>query len=287
MSDISVIGVGNMGAALASALLQDGRAVTVWNRTSEKATSLVDQGAILAPTLEAAIAASEATIVCVKSQATTNELLKPLSEKLKDKTIIDLSTGGAYDAKEQAELLNAVGAHWLIGMINSYPSGIGKEETSIFCAGPPEVWDRWCDTIRVLGGASKHIGTKATAAPGLLAGMGTARLGFMYGLIFGGAVCRKAGLPIGTFIEQIPTTLEMVGGYADLFERTVPNGDYDDPGATIEVYRDGLSDVLATFEETGTPDALPRLMRDLAQRGVDEGFAGQELTSLTEMLSGN
>ena len=77
----------------------------------------------------------------------------------------------------------------------------------------------------------------------------------------------------------------MVRGYADLFTRTVPTRDYDDPGATVAVYQAGLSDVLATFEATGTPDALPRLMRDLAQRGVDEGHASQELTSLIEMLA--
>jgi 3-hydroxyisobutyrate dehydrogenase-like beta-hydroxyacid dehydrogenase len=37
MSDISVIGLEKMGSALAFALLQSGRSVTVWNRTAEKA----------------------------------------------------------------------------------------------------------------------------------------------------------------------------------------------------------------------------------------------------------
>jgi 3-hydroxyisobutyrate dehydrogenase-like beta-hydroxyacid dehydrogenase len=285
MSDISVIGLEKMGSALAFALLQSGRSVTVWNRTAEKAAPLVDAGAMLASSPEAAIAASKMTIVCIKSQKTTTELLNPLSAQLNGKTILDLSTGGARDAKELVEMLSAAGALWQVGMINAYPSGIGKQETSILCAGPTEVWDRWSEVIRVLGGASAHVGTEATAVPGLLAAMGTARLGFMFGLIFGGAVCRKAGLPIETFVGQIPLTLDMVRGYADLFTRTVPTRNYDDPGATVAVYQAGLSDVLATFETTGTPDALPRLMCDLAQRGVDEGHANQELTSLIEMLA--
>ncbi len=285
MSDISVIGLGQMGAALASTLLQSGRSVTVWNRSVEKAAPLVEAGAILASSPEEAIAASEATIACIKTHKTTTELLKPLSGQLSGKTILDLSTGGAEEAKELVEMLTAAGAQWHIGMINAYPSGIGKAETAILCAGPPEVWDRWGNAIRALGGASAHVGTEAAAIPGLFAAMFTARQGFMFGLIFGGAVCRKAGLPMEVFAAQVPVTLGMAGNYADLFMRTVPTRDYDDPGATVAVYLAALEDVMATFEATETSDALPRLMRDLAQRGVDEGYAGKELTSLVELLA--
>jgi 3-hydroxyisobutyrate dehydrogenase-like beta-hydroxyacid dehydrogenase len=287
MSDMSVIGLGNMGAALASTLLRSGRSVTVWNRSAEKAAPLVEAGAAPASSPEEAIAASEATIVCIKTHKTTTELLKPLSGQLSGKTILDLSTGGAEEAKELVGMLTAAGAQWHIGMINAYPSGIGKAETAILCAGPPEVWDRWGDAIRALGGASAHVGTEAAAIPGLFAAMFTARQGFMFGLIYGGAVCRKAGLPMEVFAEQVPVTLGMAGNYADLFMRTVPTRDYDDPGATVAVYLAALEDVMATFEETGTPDALPRLMRDLTQRGVDEGYVGHELTSLVEMLAGD
>ena len=285
MSDLSVIGLGKMGAALASTLLQSGRSVTVWNRSAAKAGPLVEAGAILASSPEQAIAASDATIVCIKTHKTTTELLTPLSGQLSGKTILDLSTGGAEEATELVKMLTAAGAQWHIGMINAYPSGIGKAETAILCAGPPEVWDRWQDAIRALGGASAHVGTEAAAIPGLFAAMFTARQGFMFGLIYGGAVCRKAGLPMEAFAAQVPVTLGMAGNYADLFMRTVPTRTYDDPGATVAVYLAALDDVMATFEATETPDAFPRLMRDLARRGVDEGYAGKELTSLVEMLT--
>ncbi len=285
MSDISVIGLGKMGAALAATLLESGRSVTVWNRSPDKAAALVEAGASLASSPEDAIAASDATIVCIKTHKTTTDLLKPLSGHLNGKTILDLSTGGAEEAIELVDTLTAAGATWHIGMINAYPSGIGKEETAILCAGPPEVWDRWGDAIRVLGGASAHVGTEAAAVPGLFAAMFTARQGFMFGLIYGGAVCRKAGLPMEAFAAQVPVTLGMAGNYADLFMRTAPTRDYDDPGATVAVYLAALNDVLATFEGTGTTDAFPRLMRDLAQRGVDEGYEAKELTALVEMLA--
>lgn len=78
----------------------------------------------------------------------------------------------------------------------------------------------------------------------------------------------------------------MAGNYADLFMRTVPTQDYDDPGATVAVYLAALDDVMATFEATGTEDDFPRLMRDVTRRGIDEGYATKELTALVEMLAG-
>jgi len=55
MSDVTVIGLGAMGAALASAFLKDGHSVTVWNRTRAKAEPLVKDGATLVPSAASAV----------------------------------------------------------------------------------------------------------------------------------------------------------------------------------------------------------------------------------------
>ena len=51
---VSVIGIGNMGSALAEALLAAGFIVTVWNRTTSKAQRVAEQGAVLADSPAAA-----------------------------------------------------------------------------------------------------------------------------------------------------------------------------------------------------------------------------------------
>jgi 3-hydroxyisobutyrate dehydrogenase-like beta-hydroxyacid dehydrogenase len=45
MASISILGLGAMGQALAARFLQQGHTVTVWNRTPDKAGSLVAKGA--------------------------------------------------------------------------------------------------------------------------------------------------------------------------------------------------------------------------------------------------
>ncbi|NNE78968.1 MAG: NAD(P)-dependent oxidoreductase [Silicimonas sp.] len=287
MSDVSVLGLGNMGTALAKSLLASGRSVTVWNRSAEKAQPLAEAGAEIALSVEDALAASDIAVSCLKNHETVTELLRPVSGKLTGKTILDLSTGGAEEAEELVDVLTEAGADWLIGMINAYPSGIGKAETSILCASPNNVWDKCGDIIRTMGGASDHVGTTPAAVPGLFAAMFTARQGFMFGMIYGGAVCRRAGVPMEVFAAQLPVTLGMAGSYAETFRRTVPAQSYDKSEATLAVYLAALNDVLSTFESTGTADDFPRLMRDLTQSGIDKGLAAKDLTVLVEMLSAN
>ena len=44
MSNVSVLGLGKMGTALAKSLLASGRSVTVWNRSANKSQPFIDTG---------------------------------------------------------------------------------------------------------------------------------------------------------------------------------------------------------------------------------------------------
>ncbi|MBZ4401161.1 NAD(P)-binding domain-containing protein [Myxococcus sp. AS-1-15] len=47
--DVTVIGLGKMGSALAGAFLRAGHRVTVWSRTASRAELLRQAGAVVAP----------------------------------------------------------------------------------------------------------------------------------------------------------------------------------------------------------------------------------------------
>lgn len=65
MKNISIIGLGSMGSAMASVLLDKGYQVYVWNRSPDKAGELVRKGARYVSTVGEAIRASKTSIVCV------------------------------------------------------------------------------------------------------------------------------------------------------------------------------------------------------------------------------
>ncbi|MFC1680629.1 NAD(P)-dependent oxidoreductase [Pseudomonadota bacterium] len=284
MSDVSVIGLGIMGSALARVLLKNGRKVTVWNRTPEKAETLVSEGATLVDSAADAIAASPATITCIASHDRTLELLDECAATLKGRTIIELSTGGATEAEALARLLSESGAHWLIGIINAYPTAIGEPETVLTVVGAKDVWETWKPVITDLGGSSTHVGTEPGMLAALFAALFTTRQGFMFGMIYGALVCKKAGIPLDTFAEQVPVSLGMLPSYHRYFADTVPGSNFDNPPATMTTYAAALDDALSTFKTVGAPSELPQLFSDLAHKGLDAGLSDKALTALVDLL---
>jgi len=55
VSDITVIGLGMMGAALARAIQRAGHKLTVWNRSADKMQPFIDNGTAAAPDVVSAI----------------------------------------------------------------------------------------------------------------------------------------------------------------------------------------------------------------------------------------
>jgi 3-hydroxyisobutyrate dehydrogenase-like beta-hydroxyacid dehydrogenase len=287
MTDVSIVGLGAMGAALARAQMTAGRSVTVWNRTTEKAAPLVAEGAVAATTVAEAISASPVTITCVKSHPQTIELLTTAATALAGKTIIELSTGGAREAEDLAQLLENGGAGWMVGIINAYPHMIGDEQTVLSVVGTDEQWDTHGPIIRAMGGSSVHVGDQAGMLAALFAGLFTVRQGFMWGMIYGALAAKKAGIPMQTFSDLVPISMGMMKPYYDYFAATAPQATYDDPPATMRTYAAALEDVLASFEELGARDELPRLFVEMAQKGMDEGLEDKALTAVIDVLARN
>jgi len=284
MTDISVVGLGAMGAALARTQLKAGRSVTVWNRTPEKAIPLVDDGAIAAATAAEAIAASPVTITCVKSHPQTMEILRHAANALPGKMVIELSTGGSAEAEELASLLEDADAQWMIGIINAYPHMIGDEKTVLSVVGTDAQWETYRSIIKTLGGASVLVGDKAGMLAALFAGLFTVRQGFMWGMIYGALACRKAGIPVQTFADLVPISMGMMEPYYKYFATTAPNASYDNPPATMRTYAAALEDVLASFEALGARDELPRLFVDMVHKGMAAGLDDKALTAVIDVL---
>lgn len=284
MSDISVIGLGAMGSALARTLLANGHAVTVWNRSPGKAEALAAEGAAVAATAAEAIAASPATVICIASHDKTIGMIAAIGGSLEGKTIIELSTGGADDARELAGLLEGRGAAWLIGIINAYPTAIGKDETVLAVVGAEDVWQRMKPFVTALGGGSTLVGRDAGMLASLFAALFTTRQGFMFGMIYGALVCRKAGIPLEDFARLVPITMGVLPSYHQYFADTAPGGNFDNPPATMTTYAAALDDALKTFDEVGARNELPKLFADLAHQGVDAGLQDKALTALVELM---
>jgi 3-hydroxyisobutyrate dehydrogenase-like beta-hydroxyacid dehydrogenase len=144
VSDVSVVGLGAMGSALAKVVLHDGHGVTVWNRTTAKAEPLGEAGATVAADLAAAVGASPVVLVCVDDYTVTRKLLaeSDVRAALVDRVLVQLSTGRPQEARELEEWIRASGAEYLDGAILAYPDQVGSAEAVILVAGPEATFRR-------------------------------------------------------------------------------------------------------------------------------------------------
>src|ERR1700730_1006137 len=74
MASIAFIGLGKMGGGMASRLLEAGHRVSVYNRTTAKADSLVSRGARLAGSPEDACVGAEAVFCMVSDDAASRAI---------------------------------------------------------------------------------------------------------------------------------------------------------------------------------------------------------------------
>ncbi len=284
MQSVSVIGLGVMGTELARVLIENGYDVTVWNRTPEKAVPHVKAGAALAKTATEAIRASEATITCIRTHSDTRALLEADPTVLTGQTIIELSTGDASEAASLMALIESQGAQCLIGMIATFPSGIGHADSAIVTIGVEDVWNDCAPILKTLAGKSAYIGTSPKALAAIYASLFLPRQGFMFGMIYGALICEKAGVSMDAYVEQLPLTIKIVQDYYDVFAASVPSGDFSNPPASLGTYYAAFQDTLNTCRDLGTPEDLPRLLHDLVKRGIDAGLADEQITALTKVL---
>lgn len=284
MQEVSVIGLGTMGKELARVLNENGYRVTVWNRNSERAKPLVSAGARLAATAVDAIKASPVTITCITSHTDTKALLDADPSALAGKTIIELSTGEASDAEALHKWIEEQGARCLVGMIATFPKGIGLPQSAIVTVGTKDVWQEYEAVLKTLAGKSSYIGSNVKSLAALFAGLFLPRQAFMFGMIYGGLVCEKAGISMEDYVAQIPLTIEVVSDYYDIYAKTMTSGDFSNPPSSMATYTAAFKDVEDTFRKLGVTRELPELLHGLLKKGVDAGLGDQQITALSKIL---
>lgn len=284
MKEVSVIGLGAMGKELARVLNENGYRVTLWNRNPARAKGLVSAGAELAPTAADAIRASPVTIICITSHSDTKALLKTDPSALAGKTIIELSTGEASDAEALHEWIERQGARCLIGMIATFPKGIGLRESAIVTVGTQSVWEDYQPVLKTLAGKSSYIGPNVKSLAALFAGLFLPRQAFMFGMIYGALVCEKAGISMEDYVAQIPLTIDVVSDYYDLFAETMTSGDFSDPPSSIATYAAAFQDVVETFRKLDVTSELPELLHGLLKQGIESGLGDKQITALSTLM---
>ncbi|MEU6882155.1 NAD(P)-binding domain-containing protein [Streptomyces sp. NPDC046712] len=279
---VSVLGLGAMGSALAGALVKAGYAATVWNRSPGKADDLVAQGAAAAATAGDAVRASGLVIVCLLDHASVHEVLDPLSDELAGRTVVNVTTTSPAQSRELAAWAAHAGVAYLDGGIMAVPHMIGRPGSSILYSGSADVFNQYKPLLD-LWGTSTYFGEDAGLASlydlALLAGMYVMFAGFMHGA----AMVAPAGVTAGEFAAMATPWLTAMTGAFQGFAAVIDGGDYTVEGQQSLQFSN-LSDLLAASSDQGISTEVVTMVQRLIQRQVDAGHGDEGFARIIESI---
>jgi hypothetical protein len=120
-----------------------------------------------------------------------------------------------------------------------YPDGIGARDAQILFAGPADFHKACKPTLDCLGGDLRHVSEDVGAAAVLDMALLTHQLSNYLGVWHGARACEAEGLGIEVFASMLAPE----GPAAHLAWR-IHRVDYDNPGATLEVWNAALDRIV-------------------------------------------
>lgn len=279
---VTVLGLGAMGSALATTLLDAGHAVTVWNRTPARAAGLSARGAATASAIGAAVTANQLIIACLFDHASVHETLDPVVAELRGRTLVNLTTTTPNEARELATWAAGHGIEYLDGAIMATPHMIGAPEASILYSGPREVFDavrpvidRWATST--YDGEDPGLASLFDLA--LLSGMYTMFAGFLHGAAMAGS----AGMSATDFAARAtPFLSAMTFGFAS-DARVIDGGDYTVAGQQSLDFSD-LSHIVRASEEQGVDPTPIAAVQELISKQIAQGHGAEAFARIYESL---
>ena len=152
---VGFIGLGLMGKPMAKNVLKAGFALTVWNRTPDKASDLVEAGAKLAANPRQAAAASDVLITIVSDPPALESVLfgeqGALPALKPGATLVDSSTVSPDLARKIAAAADKQGVKFLDAPVTGGTWGAEKGEIVFMIGGPDPVFQQVKPVLESMG----------------------------------------------------------------------------------------------------------------------------------------
>lgn len=287
--EVSVIGLGTMGATLARLLLRRGYRVTVWNRTSTKADPLVRDGAVLAPTDAAAVGASPIVVVCVYDYKAANEILgtDEVASAVAGRVLVQLTTGSPQEARDSEVWARERDAEYIDGAIQAAPSQMGRPDTPILVSGAESAFRRSEPVLKVFGGNVKYLGEQVGSASALDLATLSYVYGAMLGFFHGARVAESEGFGVdhyGSLIAEISPT------FGEFFKHegaVIQSENYAISESPLKISVEATERLAQAARDARINAEFPTFVSGLFKRAMAAGYGEDEVAAVIKVLRGD
>ncbi|MGW1740346.1 NAD(P)-dependent oxidoreductase [Nocardia sp. NPDC001965] len=282
---VTVIGLGPMGRAMVETLRAAGTAVTVWNRSPEKAHAMGEFGAARADTVAQAVDAGEVILVSLTDYAAMYDVLEAAADHLRGKTIVNLSSDSPEETRSAARWVRARGGRFLAGGVMADGAGVGGADSFIFYSGEREVFDACVEILGPLG-RPEYLGVDAGLAQLYYQAVLTIFLSGLLAFEQALAMIERSGEPVERFLPYAQRSMgDMTELYAAVAAMAADTGGWRDIGH-LQMMAAGAGHVVETAAAVGVGTDLARAVRDHWLRALSESERAGAPVSTFQLLRG-
>lgn len=161
--NVSFLGLGRMGQAMADRLLDAGHDVAVWNRTASVCEPYVERGAVHLDSPADAWAHGDLAITMLLNDWAVDSVYLGeeglLAGDASDRTAVDMSTIGVPGSERVAVRAEERGTAFLRAPVTGNPSVVAAGNLGIIVSGPREAYDAVEALLRDIGPNHFYVGT--------------------------------------------------------------------------------------------------------------------------------
>ena len=284
-TEISIIGLGAMGHAIAQALINAGHSVIVWNRTAIRMQAFHDSAKMCASSVREAATSSDVIIVCIDDYDATLALIEAnnLKELLSDKVLVQFSTGTPEEARNIETVLKDCNVNYIDGAILAYPREIGHDAL-IAVSGEKSAYAGIEKILAALSSDIRYLGEAIGGAAALDIAVMSYYILTHLGLIHAALICEsedvRRDMLASVLIDSLPSDIEEIGHLGQALQ----NNKFENPGASVNVYSNILDRVLSQAQDKDINSHIPEFANQIYKKGIAEGLGDQEVVSLIKLL---
>jgi len=167
MAELGYVGLGVMGGGIVRRLLDAGHAVTVWNRTAEKAEPLLEHGAQWRESPREVAEQSEVVFTMVTNTAAVQAVCQGAEGILAGlgpgKVYVDMSTASPANTRALAAEVRERGAEMLDAPVSGSVITLEQGKLSIMVGGDAEAFEKVKPILETIGPKVFHLGPNGAA----------------------------------------------------------------------------------------------------------------------------
>ena len=282
---VTFIGLGTMGAGMASNILKAGHELTVHNRTREKEEILAAEGARRAASPKEAASGAEVIVICVSDTPDVEEIVLGNDGVIHGASagaiVVDMSTISPTATHRMAAKLGEKGIKMLDAPVSGGSEGAQNGTLAIMAGGDTTDFESALPILEAMGKTVTHVG--AIGAGQLAKAINQIIISGTYLTVAEGLTLgMKAGLDMNKVIQAIS------GGAANSWvlqnrAMNVVNNTYP-LGFRVRLHQKDLKIALDTARELGVTLPATALVAQIENGLIAQGYGDEDISALARSI---